>query len=302
MNKSSQLRMKHFSKPIDISCGKILEKLVSTKTGDLLINKHSITEYYKVFLYDLLDQIILPYSVFAFNEAQKKDTDLATFTGLIQNHPNWWKFWQMNRPLNAGLSASGEYKHDLLGIHSLNDGLSEVSVCYERHTPYTFTNKPGNTFDDAKKHLIQGFCFGLNRIKQTDWNDVQYAFENCFSLRFRQLIRHTAFYKWIMLQSLNPGILQDFRRDSALSFFKEKLKPVSRRTDFVNYEQDCLMRGDVPIFYQCPYHQCLYDGDGNVYNDFFERTAHEEFKEKWEFMKCHKFLQKNLRLLEKTIV
>lgn len=105
-----------------------------------------------------------------------------------------------------------------------------------------------------------------------------------------------------MLQSLNPDILRDFRDKSVLGFFNKKLRRVNQRKDFINYELECLMRGDVPIFYQYPLKRHLYDGDGKSYGNFFVRTAHEELTDKWKFIKSDAFLRKNVKLLKKITI
>lgn len=238
----------------------------------------------------------------SYFKRQGVDTDMVDFTGLVQGRPDWWKFWQRGAPLNAGLHANGDSQHNMLGIHAINDGTDRVAVCYNQFVPYVFTNKPQQEFTEANKYVIDGFCNGIKAIKKISWKEARSAFESCFDNRFRQLIRHTAFYKWLTLQSLNPGILRDFQKESVRVFFSKKLEPVSGRTDFIDYEQDCLFRGDVPIFYQRPHSKDLYDGDGKAYTNFFAETAHAELAEKWEHIKHDSFLQKNVKLLEKVAI
>lgn len=230
---------------------------------------------------------------------QNVDTDLVSFTGLVQFAKKWWQFWIPKRSISAALQADGDYRNDILRIFAIDDGTDNVSVGYGSEVPHEFKNVPKSKLKTAKECLIEGFRSGVADIKMIRDFEIQSIAIDCFNLSFRQLIRHTSFYKWLMLQNMNPEILPDFHLESRTKFFRKKLKSVSGRKDFVEYEILCLLRGDVPIFYQCPLETHLYDGDGGVYKNFFLKTASLLFEEKKQILDQKSYLKKNIDLLQR---
>jgi lantibiotic modifying enzyme len=111
------------------------------------------------------------------------------------------------------------------------------------------------------------------------------------STRFRQVIRTTLYYMYVMRRAQMPD---NSRSDkAALRFITESLEDEARVAAYEAYE---LSNAIVPIFHHYPDSGDVYDGYGRVYSRFFGEGAIEEVRSRWANM-SDDYLQRSIEVI-----
>jgi type 2 lantibiotic biosynthesis protein LanM len=199
-------------------------------------------------------------------------------TGLVQKPPKI----NEGRGFTAGLQTPSRFRFEFLQTHAINDGTDNIEVRFqgivkgESHNLPLFKNQyisPNNfVFDFVEGYQAQYLNILKNREELMNnasfWKKVK-------SSKFRQIVRSTLYYQWLIRKMEQPDLFQD--HEGMIKSITTYL--VSQDYDnhsLIEYEIQDLIRRDIPYFYHFVETCSIYDSHNVEYSNFTKKSAFEE--------------------------
>ncbi len=223
-----------------------------------------------------------------FSETEERSLLL---TGFLQNLEDG----DDEIPMMGGLQVYGSNRYHYVYPHPIHERSLNLEVKMRGKVHSAPMNQPIQNlkFQPPANHL-SSFLDGLEKgylQLQSNKNKIK-SFLICNKDNFsfaRQIVRATLYYAYIIRLLEQPELVRTV--NDAQKVARKKLQLVhsdfkSLSTDpnlLIDYELNCLINKDIPVFYCHPFSRDLIDGTGKIYPQYFQSTAFEQIT---NFFEC----------------
>jgi type 2 lantibiotic biosynthesis protein LanM len=138
---------------------------------------------------------------------------------------------------------------------------------------------------DYTESLLAGFIniYQLLLDRRDELLDKNGLIERFTKDEVRVIFRSTLDYNWLLAESFHPHVLQNaLERDRLFDHLWEEVKQQSYLTKVIEFEQNDLWQGDIPIFTTYPGSRSIWNSSYEQVADFFNESGMELVKRRFQ--------------------